>query len=83
MGGRGVRVGATGADRPCLHAAPRSRPPSQSRVRLQPLCGPQVRVPLMGRPGAPWIRRLWRLHLIPFAEQADPNEQSLQAGGGR
>lgn len=36
----------------------------------------------MGRPGAPWIRLLWRLHLIPFAEQTDPNLQSLQGRGG-
>lgn len=80
--GKGVRVGAAGADCPCLHAAPQSRPPSQSRVRLQLQCGPKMRVPLMGRPGAPWIWLLWRLHLIPFAEQTDPNVQSLQGRGG-
>lgn len=51
--GKGMRVGAAGADCPCLHAAPQSRPPSQSRVRLQPQCGPKMRVPLMGTPGAP------------------------------
>lgn len=36
----------------------------------------------MGRPGAPWIRLLWRLHLIPFAEPTDPNVLSLQGRGG-
>lgn len=39
-------------------------------------------VPLTGRPGAPWIRLLWRLHLIPFVEQTDPNAQSLKGRGG-
>lgn len=78
-----MREGVAGADCPCLHAAPQSRPPSQSRVRLQPQFGPKMWVPVMGRPGAPWIWQLWRLHLIPFAEQTDPNLQSLQGRGRR
>lgn len=41
--GKGVRAGAAGADCPCLHAIPQSRPPSHSWVRLQPQCGPKMR----------------------------------------
>lgn len=54
-------------------------PLGQSSVKLRASLWSNVKVPLpTGRPGAPSIRLLWRLHCILFAERTDPNLKSLR-----